>query len=264
MQQARDFLDESEALFAVLSPLDEDAFDTVTLFKGWTFNNILRHLHVWNIAADLSLTDNAAFGAMLRNLMGSVKDGRFTEAEEVYLKGLSGQELLATWIKTARDTTQHFILADPKLRLKWVGPDMSALSSISARLMESWSHAQAIYDALALVRVDDDRIGNIARLGVNTYTWTFKNRKEDVPHPMPYIRLTAPSGTIWEYGEASQTEIIEGSATQFCQVVTQTRNVADTSLRVTGVNASRWMAIAQCFAGPPNDPPVKGMRRIAA
>jgi hypothetical protein len=43
-------------------------------------------------------------------------------------------------------------------------------------------------------------------------------------------------------------------------VVTQVRNIADTQLSVTGEAARRWMAIAQCFAGPPNDPPAKGAR----
>ena len=60
------------------------------------------------------------------------------------------------------------------------------------------------------------------------------------------------------------TNRIEGQASEFCQVVTQVRNIADTSLRVTGDPATRWMAIAQCFAGPPVDPPAKGVRRTQA
>jgi len=57
---------------------------------------------------------------------------------------------------------------------------------------------------------------------------------------------------------------VEGRAVEFGQVVTQTRNVADTNLRVVGEPARRWMAIAQCFAGPPEDPPTPGARvRVA-
>ncbi len=44
------------------------------------------------------------------------------------------------------------------------------------------------------------------------------------------------------------------------QVVTQTRNVADTRLEVTGPVATQWMSIAQCFAGMPVDPPEPGTR----
>jgi len=53
---------------------------------------------------------------------------------------------------------------------------------------------------------------------------------------------------------------VAGDATEFCQVVTQTRNVADTRLDVKGETAVRWMAMAQCFAGPPEDPPEPGTR----
>ena len=51
-----------------------------------------------------------------------------------------------------------------------------------------------------------------------------------------------------------------GDALEFCQVVTQTRNVADTGLAVTGAPAKEWMRIAQCFAGPPEEPPPPGAR----
>jgi hypothetical protein len=57
--------------------------------------------------------------------------------------------------------------------------------------------------------------------------------------------------------------LLEGRATEFCQVVTQCRNIADTSLKVSGDVARQWMAVAQCFAGPPQDPPAPGVRRKA-
>jgi hypothetical protein len=75
------------------------------------------------------------------------------------------------------------------------------------------------------------------------------------------LRLTAPSGALWEYGEASDNERIEGPAEAFCQVVTQTRNIADTTLSVVGSNATAWMAKAQCFAGAAETPPAAGTRR---
>ena len=260
MQQAQDFLDESESLHSLLAPIDDAAFETSTQFKGWMINNIIRHLHVWNIAADLALSDEAAFGEFIAKMMAGVRGGRLPDFEAEYLGGLTGHELVAAWTTQYRSMTPRFAAADPKHRVKWVGPDMSVISSITARLMETWSHAQAIYDVLGVDRVDADRIGNIVRLGVNTYGFTWKNRRMEPPGPMPQLRLTAPSGAIWEYGEASGSGVITGSATEFCQVVTQCRNIADTSLDVSGEVAHQWMAVAQCFAGPPQDPPAPGVR----
>ena len=263
MQQATDFLNESEALNALLLPLSEADFQSPTQFKGWTINNIIRHLHVWNIAVDLSLQDEAAFSAFVAAMMAGVRGGKLPEFEVSYLNNLSGHALLSAWMQRVETTAAAFAATDPKLRLKWVGPDMSALSSITARLMETWAHAQAIYDVLGIARRDTDRIGNIVRLGVNTWGFTWKNRRMEPPGPMPQLRLAAPSGAIWEYGEPSDSGAISGSATEFCQVVTQCRNIADTSLEVAGEVAHQWMSVAQCFAGPPQDPPLPGTRQRA-
>lgn len=260
MAVAEDFRAESDALHALLAPLDDAAFAQVTAFKRWSINDVITHLHFWNQMAGFQLTDEATLVARLQ----AARDGggNFRAFEARYIGDLRGRALLAAWRETVHATADRFAAADPKQRLKWAGPDMSARSSITARLMETWAHGQAIHDELGSVREDADRIGNIVVLGVNTYGWTFRNRGETPPEPMPYLVLTAPSGAVWTHGTPSETERIEGPATAFCQVVTQTRNIADVDLTVTGPNATAWMAKAQCFAGPPNDPPAPGTRRI--
>ena len=138
--------------------------------------------------------------------------------------------MLETWHAFVLEMSDSFGEADPIARVKWAGPDMSVRSSITARLMETWAHGLAIYDALGVERQDDDRIRNIAILGINTFGWAFRNRKLEVPAQPPYVRLTAPSGAVWEWNDLSTTNCVTGSATGFCQVLTQTRNVADTDL----------------------------------
>jgi uncharacterized protein (TIGR03084 family) len=184
MQQAADFADESAALYALLAPLSDVDCAQPTLFKGWTIDNIVRHLHVWNIAADLSLTDEADFAAFLGEMMQGIGRGQLPDFEAQYLGGLSGQKLLSAWREHYTAMAARFAVADPKARLKWVGPEMSALSSVTARLMETWAHGQAVYDALGVERTDTDRIGNIVRLGINTWGFTWKNRRMEPPGPM--------------------------------------------------------------------------------
>jgi len=132
----------------------------------------------------------------------------------------------------------------------------------TARQMETWAHGQDIFDMFGEARVNTNRLKNIAVIGVKTYGWTFANRGIDVPGPAPYVRLTGPTGDIWEFNEPSETNRVEGDAVQFCQVVTQGRNIADVDLEVTGDPAQTWMNIAQCFAGPPEDPPEPGSRLV--
>lgn len=266
MQQlCKDFLDESEALFRLLDGRDENVYDRKTLFKDWTINEVICHLHAWNRAADMSLSAPEEFAQYREQVIAHIAGGRpLREFDTAVAAGLRGQKLLDTWRGFCVAMSERFATVDPKLRLQWVGPGMSARSSITARLMETWAHAQEVYDVLGVTRVDTDRIRNIVQLGVNTFGWTFSNRGLEVPPDPPYLRLTAPSGEIWEWNEPSDANRIEGQANEFCQVVTQVRNIADTGLKVTGDTATRWMAIAQCFAGGPVDPPAKGARHPQA
>jgi uncharacterized protein (TIGR03084 family) len=265
MQQlAHDFRDESEALFALLARQDIAVLDRPTLFKGWTPCDAISHLHAWNITADMALNAPADFVLHRERVIAHVASGgRLLEFDLKLLGGLRGRELLETWRAFYTAMSERFAVVEPKLRLQWVGPEMSARSSITARLMETWAHAQAVYDMLGAMRTDTDRIRNVAQIGVNTFGWSFINRGLPVPAAAPHVRLESPSGAIWEWNSPESTDRISGLASEFCQVVTQVRNVADTQLEVSGDTARHWMSIAQCFAGGPEDPPAPDTRRTA-
>lgn len=258
--EADDFLEESRALGDLIEgsglPHDEP-----TLFKGWRIDQILRHLHFWNLAAKLSLEDEAGFMRMLQDTFPLLASKGIRGFEDEHLGDLEGRGLLAAWREGAETTAAAFRAADPEKRLPWAGPPMSARSSISARLMETWAHGQAVYDAAGIVREDTDRIYPIAELGVRTFGWTYQVRGERRPAVKPHVRLTAPSGAVWAFNDERDDERIEGPATAFCQVVTQTRNIADVPLAVTGAVASDWMSKTQCFAGGAETPPPPGLRR---
>jgi uncharacterized protein (TIGR03084 family) len=259
--EAQYFFDESRKLHNLLAQAGSPALTLETGFKHWTPEQVITHLHIWNKAALFSLTNRAGFDAFMGDMGTAIRDGGMASAEKRLIGDLSGTALLNEWIGFAGQLAEVAATRDPAERVKWVGPDMSVRSSITARLMESWAHGQAIYDVLGIDRIETDAIRGIAVLGVNTFGWTFAVRKQAAPEPKPFVDLIAPSGEHWTFGDDTVEERIEGSAVEFCRVVTQTRNVADTSLRITGSNASLWMANAQCFAGPPQPPPAPGQRR---
>jgi uncharacterized protein (TIGR03084 family) len=259
---ARDFEAESEALYALIVTLDDKALDQPTAFKSWTIATVIRHLHIWNLAAEMSLKADRSFETYYAKLAEHLgKGGKLPSFEIEWLGGLTGRPLVAAWKEGFSATAARFAVADPAARVKWAGPDMSVRSSLTARLMETWAHGQEVYDVLGQVRRNADRIRNIVILGNNTYGWTFKVRGEEPPSPRPSLRLTAPSGDVWIYNDPCEGELIEGLAEEFCQVVTQTRNVADTRLKVVGPNATNWMSKAQCFAGAAEPPPPPGARK---
>jgi uncharacterized protein (TIGR03084 family) len=259
--EADHFLSESQNLHTLIERGGPHVLARETLFKRWSVERIIGHLHVWNRAALFSLAGEEAFAGFMADIGRAMASGGMAKGEMDFLGELRGEALVSEWINFASQLADTVRTRDPADRVKWVGPDMSVRSSITARLMESWAHGQAIYDALGVERAETDAIRGIAVLGVNTYGWTFKVRRQEPPAPKPFVTLIAPSGEIWSFGEDNAEERIEGSAVEFCRVVTQTRNIADTALRVTGPNATLWMSVAQCFAGPPNPPPLPGERR---
>jgi uncharacterized protein (TIGR03084 family) len=261
MQEALDFRDEVEDLLPFLRGLDAGDWNRATLFKTWTPWDVVAHLHVFDRVALLAAQDARAFAEACKKLIGQMRSGlSMADMARAELGPVSPSALLDLWHGTALSLSQELAQADPARRLPWFGPDMAARSFIGARQMETWAHAQAIYDLRGTPRQHTDRIRNIAVLGVKTFGWTFVNRGQKVPDAMPYVRLVAPSGAVWEWGEPREDACIRGDAVSFCQTVTQVRNVADTSLAVVGDVARRWMSVAQCFAGPPVDPPPPGLR----
>lgn len=262
LSPAWDFKDECNAIAAILAPLSDDDFERVTLFKGWTISDIVGHLHLWNIAADLTLTDPKRFVEFIGMAMTGLQKGQsHKQLQDEYFQGKTGRVLFDEWLAYYPDMAERFAAAAPDVRVKWAGPDMSVASCIIARQMEHWAHAQAIYDGLGLTRVDGARLKNVAHIGVTTYSWSFKVNGKVPPKPKPYIRLDAPDGRVWEWNDPQDDNRVEGSATEFCQVVTQCRNIGDTTLKTTGETAAQWMDIAQCFAGGAETPPVKGARK---
>lgn len=262
---ATDFLEESASLHALVAPLNDEALRQATAFKGWTVNRVIQHLHVWNLAAGLSLKGDGSFETYYAGLEAHrAAGGTMGSYETEWLRGLNGRALVEAWKAGFDETAERFSRADPSGRVKWAGPDMSVRSSLTARLMETWAHGQEVFDVLGVVRRNGDRIRNIVVLGNNTYGWTFKVRREAAPEPRPHLKLTAPSGEVWLYNDPSESEVIEGLAEEFCQVVTQVRNIADTGLKVVGANARNWMSKAQCFAGDAETPPPPGTRRTAS
>ena len=250
-QQAADLREEGADLKSVLDDLSAGDWAKPTPFKNWTVNQVVQHLHGSDKMAVLALKDADAFAAAKSDPV--VVRSTMNPTEE-------GEALLTTWWSYFTEMCDLLSESDPKRRVPWFGPDMGVMMFTTARQMETWSHGQDIFDMFGRTRVNTNRLNNIAVIGVKTYGWTFANRGQDVPGPAPYVKLTAPNGDIWDFNEPHSENYVAGDAVDFCHVVTQGRNIADVNLEVVGDPASTWMSIAQCFAGPPEDPPAPGQR----
>jgi uncharacterized protein (TIGR03084 family) len=240
---------ETGVLETLLVTLDEPQWGKATPADGWSIKDQVSHLAYFDEMATLSAVDPDAFRAAATAELGDV-DG-FTARVASEHRDRSGADLLVWW-RSARTRMVDVLGAlDPSLRVPWYGSEMSAASSLTARIMETWAHGQDVVDALGATRPPTPALRHVAFLGVRAFANSFRARKLAVPAVDVRVDLESVAGDTWSWGPDTAAQSVAGPALDFCLVVTQRRHVDDTTLRCTGDVAAEWMRIAQAFAGPP-------------
>jgi uncharacterized protein (TIGR03084 family) len=240
---------EHDVLDALVAGVDEGQWDLPSPAAGWAVRDQISHLAFFDDAAVMAMDDPEAFGAMAEAALSSGEDPMAEHLRQG--RQMSGAELLIWWRTARQGLLARLMTLDPRTRVVWFGPPMGAISFVSARLMETWAHGQDVADALGVTRVATARLRHVAHLGVRARPFSYVVRGRDLPEGSIFVALEPPGGgERWTWGEDGP-DAVRGSAEEFCLVVTQRRNLADTALSIEGPLAADWMAIAQAFAGPP-------------
>jgi uncharacterized protein (TIGR03084 family) len=240
---------ESEALDALVGQLDAQRWAMATPAPGWTIAHQIGHLLWTDQVALTSITDEVAFGEIIDASQSAIDT--FVDAAAAELAALPPAELLTNWRRT-RNTLHAALRTVPDGRkLLWFGPPMGAASMATARLMETWAHGLDVADALGVQTSPSMRLKSIAHLGVRTRDFAFTVHGLTPPADPFRVELTAPDGGLWTWGPEDAGQRVSGSALDFCYLVTQRRSRAKLGLVAHGVDAQKWLEIAQAFAGPP-------------
>ena len=248
-----DLAAEHADLGAVLAQVPEAQWDLATHAPGWRVRDQITHLAHFDEAATLAMMDASAFRAAAEAARAGVDRATYEARWLARGRAMQPAELIAWWREAAAALVAAAREVDPKARLPWYGPAMGAISFVTARLMETWSHGLDVVDVVGIRRPDTDRLRHVAFLGVRTREFSYATRGLAPDTTPVHVELRAPSGATWSYGDAAAADRITGSASDFCRVVTQRRHVADTNLDVRGAAAEEWMRLAQAFAGPPGE-----------
>ena len=232
----------------LLEPLSPADYERPTPAAGWAVRDQVSHLAYFDETATLAAVDPDRFRRDAAALMERGTD--FADVLAGDFRSMAADDLLPWFQRARRELLSTYRTMDARDRVPWYGPDMSAASCITARLMETWAHGQDIADTFDIERKPTARLRHIADLGVRTMDFSFALNDRPVPTQRVGVTLRAPDGDTWTWSTGSE-EHVEGSALDFCLVVTQRRPLAQTDLEVTGALAREWMSVAQAFAGPP-------------
>jgi len=232
----------------LVADLSETGWRTPTPAPGWDIADQIGHLAYFDQAAVLAAVDPERFRAELTAMQATGIDA---DAIAARYRDRSGAQVLAWFDQARADLLAMFKDMDPAARLPWFGPPMSAGSSLTARLMETWAHTQDVADALGVTREPTDRLRHVAHIGVSARAFSYAIHGKPPPVGPVHVSLTAPSGAVWTWGPPDASDRITGPALDFCLLVTQRRHRDDLALTAEGPAATEWMTIAQAFAGPP-------------
>jgi uncharacterized protein (TIGR03084 family) len=240
---------ESDYLDALVAPLADERWAAPTPAVGWTIAHQIGHLLWTDRASLIAVTDEAAFADLLNTAAADPIGFVDTAADE--LAAVAPGDLLADWRLTRTRLHDALLTVPDGRKLPWFGPPMSASSMATARLMETWAHGLDVADALGVTRPATARLRSIAHIGVRTRDFAFGINGQQPPSDPFRVELRAPDGSSWSWGPVDAPQRVTGSAEDFCFLVTQRRPLHELDVTATGDDASRWLSIAQAFAGPP-------------
>lgn len=252
--------DPHAALAAIGARLEEIVVDagpaswtTQTPAEGWDVRTQIAHL-TWTDEVSLAaITDPDAFAVVVDKAVADPSGFVDAGAEEV--AQAERVELLDRW-RTARGAVGEALAsADPGEPIPWFGPPMRPKSMVTARIMETWAHGTDIADALGVtVENDPAFLGaepHVARIGFRTRGFAYSVHGLTAPTSDVHVTLTDSQGLTHEFGAADDAQSVTGSLRDFCLLVTQRVNRADTDLVAAGDDANTWLDLAQAFAGLP-------------
>ncbi|HEX9834566.1 MAG TPA: TIGR03084 family metal-binding protein [Mycobacterium sp.] len=241
---------ESDQLVQRLHPLTFEQWGLSTPAAGWAIQDQVTHLAFFDDATTMALKRPTEFRSFADKLTAGGMD--FPDRIAQNHRILAPSDMLPWLIGARAELLDVLESLDPKDRMPWFGPDMSAASAATARLMETWAHGQDIYDALAAGHPQSPGLRSIAHLGVATFEFSHRLHGVEIPSDAVHVVLESPDGGQWTWGPIDSTNTVAGPAEDFVLVVTQRRHWTETDLVAHGSVARGWLELAQAFAGAPS------------
>lgn len=180
----------------IVSGLDEAGWNTLTPAVGWRVRDQISHIGGTDRIAIIAADDPTRFQSEILGLDPSVRAAFQQEQTQC----LSGAELLVWWRQGRETLIEIFWSLNPRSRIPWFGPAMSAVSFATARLMETWAHGQDVVDALGIERTATERLKHVAHIGVRARPFSYTVHQTEMPDEDIRVELISPAGALWTWG----------------------------------------------------------------
>jgi enediyne biosynthesis protein E11 len=213
--------------------LDERGWSAATPAPGWNVADQVRHLALSERAACLALA------------------GRGAEVFAGKGAGLAkmSQDVLGEWRTAREESLLRFSRLDDRDKVIWGAGPMTVRSFADSRLMETWAHGLDCFAAVSALPVDTVRLRRIAAFGLRTLPYAFSVAGMAPPGDPRAVALDlrGPAGERWWLGPADSTDLVKGTAGDWCRVATRRLAAKDASLEATSPLAAAAIGVARTY-----------------
>ncbi len=254
-----DLVAEEQHLDQFLQSLSDRQWKKNTPAIGWTIQDQVSHLaYVEGVAAEVLEQGKKRIDAE------DIEDiDEWTSIGVAIGRPQRHQEVIEWWRHGRADVVDALSRMTAGDRVPWLYGDMGAKSFATTRLMETWAHGLDIKVAI-LGRIlpipeedleeeeedplaDTSRLRHIAWLGQKSLPFSFRQLDEQYPDQGVRVEVMGPKYQAWRFGPEDSDQVIRGMAGDWCRVVVQRQDPADTGLKAVGEHAERALEIARAY-----------------
>jgi uncharacterized protein (TIGR03084 family) len=238
-----DLVAEGDELDALVSA--EADWSKPTPAVGWTIAHQIAHLAQADANVLIAIRTPDAFDVVLKHTEAA--GGQAADLDAATGAAKPRSVLLEEW--RAGRSEVAAALRDIPLNhgFPWYGSQLTAALMVPLRLMETWAHGQDVFDSLGVVHRPTGRLRQVAALGVIGRELSFYAAQIPGPTEPFRVELTGPDGQSWSWGPEDASQRVQGTALDFCLLVTKRRSRAETNLAAVGEDARKWLDIARVF-----------------
>jgi uncharacterized protein (TIGR03084 family) len=239
MDVLNDLAAEHAQLDAVLTGLEPGQWDAASAADGWTVADVVLHLAQTEEMVVASVREDMSVFARKEGLSVDEYVAHLVAAE----RGAEGEEVHQRWRKASAAALEALRSCPPDQRLLWATAPLSPRTLATTRIAEHWAHALDIDPTYQ----DSDRLRHIAWLAHRTLPYAFAVAGVTQHGPV-YSELTAPSGTVWRFGDPTAPTAVTGSASEFCRVGARRLAPEKSSLTAEGPDAPAVLHVLRNYA----------------
>jgi uncharacterized protein (TIGR03084 family) len=247
MQIFDDLVAEEDRLEAILSGLDDEAWDAQSGAVGWTVADVVLHLAQSNevVVAVVAGDDGG-------NAFRGESESKALTLDEVMDRRVRDErapaaEVFERWKTARRAAVVALRAADPQQPLPWAAAPLKPATLATTRLAEHWAHGLDITEPLDIPFPDTARLRHVAWLAHGSLPYACAFAGEE-PHPV-FCELIAPDGSAWRYGPPDADSRITGSAGAFCRVGARRLSPDASGLVASGPHGATALRVLRNYAG---------------